>query len=66
MPKVTYDPEKVQKQKRLIGIVAVTLLLIVAILSIMFGIGIILWIPIVLVIFVVANLLMRRISKTPL
>jgi nicotinamide riboside transporter PnuC len=66
MPKVTYDPEKVQKQKRLIGIVAVTLLLIVAILSIIFRIGIILWIPIVLVIFVVANLLMRRISKTPL
>ncbi|MCL1966188.1 MAG: hypothetical protein FWF66_03100 [Candidatus Bathyarchaeota archaeon] len=66
MPKVTYNPEKVQKQKKIIGMIAVILLIIVAMVSIIFALNIIIWIPVILVIFAVANLLMRRIGRTPI
>jgi len=66
MPKVTYNPEKSQKQKKAVGAIAATLLIIVMILALIFKLGIIIWIPIALVIFVTANLLMRKIGKTPI
>jgi len=66
MPKVTYNPEKVQKQKKIIGAIAVILLIIVMILAVIFRLSIIIWIPIALVIFGIANMLMRKIGKRPL
>ncbi|MCL2257137.1 MAG: hypothetical protein FWC14_02900 [Candidatus Bathyarchaeota archaeon] len=66
MPKVMYNPEKVQKQKKIIGIVSIVLILIVTILSMIFHLNIITWILLDLVIFAVANLLLRRVGKTPL
>jgi len=66
MPKVTYNPEKVQKQKRSIGAVAVVLLLIVTILALVFKFNFIVWVLLDLAIFGVANLLLRRVGKVPL
>lgn len=67
MPKKPiYDAEKVRKQKRLIGIVAVTLLLIVTVLAIYFHVNFIIWVLIDLVIAGVANLLLRRAGRVPL
>jgi hypothetical protein len=66
MPKVTYNPEKVQKQKKIIGIVAITLLLIVTTLAIALHISYIIWVLLDLAIAGVANLLLRRVSKVPI
>ncbi len=66
MPKVKYNPEKVQKQKRIIGVVAVILLLIVTVYAIVTGLGFIVWVIIDLIIAGVANLLLRRVGKVPL
>jgi hypothetical protein len=66
MPKVMYNPEKVQKQKKIIGIVSITLILIVTVLAIIFRMNVIVWILLDLAIFAVANLLLRRVGKTPL
>jgi hypothetical protein len=66
MPKVTYNPEKVQKQKKIIGIVAITLLLIVTTLAIALHISYIIWVLLDLAITGVANLLLRRVSKVPI
>ncbi len=66
MPKVQYNPEKVQKQKRIIGAVAVVLLLIVTVLAIMYQINFIVWVIIDLIIAGVANLLLRRVGRVPL
>jgi hypothetical protein len=65
MPKVTYNPEKVQKQKRIIGAVAVILLLVVTILAITLKVDFIVWVLLDLAIAGVANLLLRRVGKTP-
>jgi hypothetical protein len=66
MPKVMYNPEKVQKQKKIIGIVSITLILIVTVLAIALRMDVIMWILLDLVIFAVANLLLRRVGKTSL
>ncbi|MDR0319078.1 MAG: hypothetical protein LBI09_03490 [Nitrososphaerota archaeon] len=66
MPKVTYNPEKAQKQKKIIGAISVILLIVVMIISVIYAISILIWIPIALVIFGVSKLLMRKIGKAPL
>jgi hypothetical protein len=67
MPKKPiYDAEKVRKQKRLIGIVAVALLLIVTVIAIAARLNFIVWVLIDLVIAGVANLLLRRVGRVPL
>ena len=67
MPKKPiYDAEKVRKQKRLIGIVAVALLLVVTVLAIVARLNFIVWVLIDLVIAGVANLLLRRVGRVPL
>ncbi|MGD6934844.1 MAG: hypothetical protein ACQCN5_11620 [Candidatus Bathyarchaeia archaeon] len=66
MPKVQYNPAKIQKQKRIIGAVAVVLLLIVTVLAIMYQINFIVWVIIDLIIAGVANLLLRRVGRVPL
>jgi len=67
MPKKPiYDAEKVRKQKRLTGIVAVALLLVVTVLAIYYHVNFIVWVLIDLVIAGVANLLLRRVGRVPL
>ena len=67
MPKKPiYDAEKVRKQKRLIGIVAVALLLIVTVIAIAARLNFIVWVLVDLVIAGVANLLLRRVGRVPL
>jgi hypothetical protein len=67
MPKKPiYDAEKVRKQKRLIGIVAVALLLIVTVIAIAARLNFIVRVLIDLVIAGVANLLLRRVGRVPL
>jgi hypothetical protein len=66
MSKVAYNPEKVQTQKKLIGVVAVTLLIIVTILRFVLGFDFIVLILLDLAIFGAANLLFRRVGKAPL
>jgi len=64
MPKVTYNPEKVQKQKKIIGLIAVILLLIIMIISFIYQLRFYICIPLALAIFGAANVIMRRIGKT--
>jgi hypothetical protein len=66
MPKVMYNPERVQKQKRAIGIVAIVLMLIVAVVVMIYRLSFYVWIPLDLIIFGVASLLLRRVGKVPL
>ena len=63
MPKVMYNPEKVQKQKKIIGMVSIILMLIVTALAIVLRMDIIIWILLDLAIFAVANLFLRRAGK---
>jgi amino acid transporter len=64
MPKVIHNTEKIQKQKKIIGIIAVVLLIIVMIIAIIIPLNFYIWVPISLAIFAVANIIMRRIGKT--
>jgi len=64
MPKVAYNSEKVQKQKKIIGSIAVILLLIILIISFIYQLPFYIWIPLALAIFGTANVIMRRIGKT--
>jgi hypothetical protein len=66
MPKVTYNPEKVQKQKRLIGIVAVVLLLVITVVAIALRVNFIVWVILDLIVAGVANLLLRRVGRVPI
>ncbi|MDR2202775.1 MAG: hypothetical protein LBE76_00395 [Nitrososphaerota archaeon] len=66
MPKADYNPEKIQKQKKLIGAIAVTLLIIVTIINVIYIKDWIIWLVLDLIIFGVAQLLLRRTRKTPL
>ena len=61
-----YNPEKVQKQKKIIGIVSITLMLIVTVLAIALRMDIIIWILLDIAIFAVANLLLRKVGNAPL
>jgi uncharacterized protein YqhQ len=66
MPKASYNPEKTQQKKKIIGIIAIMLLLILMIIRLIFPINVFIWIPLALAICGVANLLLRRVGKTPL
>jgi len=63
--KVDFNPEKTQRQKRTIGIIAVTLLLIITALAIFLHIDFIIWVLADLVVAGVANLLLRRVGRRP-
>jgi hypothetical protein len=66
MSKVTHSPERTQKQKKTIGAIAIILLAIVMIIAIIIPLNFYIWVPISLAIFGAANLIMRRIGKTPI
>jgi hypothetical protein len=65
MSKVTYDLEKVRAKKRLIGVVAITLLIIVTVLALVFRLNFIVWVLLDLSIYGAANLLLRRVGRAP-
>jgi len=65
MPKIIHNPEKTQKQKKTIGAIATVLLIIVMIISIMFKIRIIIWVPLALIIYGISTVIIRKIGKTP-
>jgi hypothetical protein len=68
MPKPTYNPEKIQRKKKIISIIAITLLLILVSLSFIFPSTLRYYIvvPLALAIFGTAKLLTRQIEKMPL
>jgi hypothetical protein len=65
-PKINVDYEKIRQKKRAIGIIAITLLIIITVLAILFHISFLVWVVIDLVVAAVANLLLRRVGRTPL
>jgi hypothetical protein len=64
--KKSFNPEKINQRKRTIGIVAITLLLVITGLAILLHISLIYWVVADLVVAAVANLLLRRVGRTPL
>jgi len=65
-PKTNVDPEKIRRNKRTIGVIAITLLLIITGLAIFLHISFLVWVVSDLVVAAVANLLLRRVGRTPL
>jgi fatty acid desaturase len=64
--KTNFDPEKIRKRKRAIGIVAVILLLVITVLAILLKTSFIIWVLADLIVAGVANLLLRRVGRRPL
>jgi hypothetical protein len=64
--KVDLSSKKIRRRKRIIGIIAITLLLAFTILAILQQISFIIWVLADLVVAAVANLLLRRVGRTPL
>lgn len=63
--KPTFNPEKIRQRKRVVGTIAVVLLLIITVLAIALRINFIVWVLADLVVAGIANLLLRRIGRTP-
>ena len=64
--KVPFNPEKIRNQKRAIGVIAITLLLLFTVLAFLGWISFIVWVLADLVVAAVANLLLRRVGRTPI
>jgi hypothetical protein len=64
--KKSYNPEKINQRKRTIGIIAIILLLVITSLAILLHISFLIWVIADLVVAAVANLLLRRVGRTPL
>jgi hypothetical protein len=65
-PKTVVNPEKIRQRKRIIGVVAITLLLIITVLAIFLHISFLVWVVADLAVAAVANLLLRRVGRMPL
>ena len=64
--KKSLNSEKINQRKRTIGVIAITLLLVITGLAILMHISFLVWVVADLVVAAVANLLLRRVGKTPL
>jgi len=64
--KKSFNPERINQRKRTIGIIAITLLLVITVLAILLHISFLIWVVADLVVAAVANLLLRRVGRTPL
>lgn len=60
------SPDKVRQRKRIIGAVAIALLLLFTVLAILGFISFIVWVLADLVVAGIANLLLRRVGRVPL
>jgi hypothetical protein len=65
-PKVNFNPEKIRRRKRTIGVIAITLLLVITVLAIFLHISFLVWVVADLAVAAVANLLLRRVGRMPL
>jgi hypothetical protein len=65
MPDSEYMSEKTRNKKRIVGAIAIALLVLFTILAILGYIPFLLWIIADLVVAAVANLLFRRIGRAP-
>jgi hypothetical protein len=64
--KKSFNPERINQRKRTIGIIAITLLLVITVLAILLHISFLIWVVADLVVAAVANLLLRRVGRTPI
>jgi hypothetical protein len=62
----TVNPEKSRRQKQTIGVIAIVLLLLITALAIFLHISFLVWVVADLIVAGVANLLLRRVGRTPL
>ena len=65
-PKANFNPEKIRRRKRMIGVVAIVLLLIITVLAIFLHISFLVWVVADLAVAAIANLLLRRVGRMPL
>lgn len=65
-PKIIVNPEKIRQRKRTIGVIAITLLIIITVLAIFQYISLLVWVVADLAVAAVANLLLKRVGRTPL
>ncbi len=65
-PKGNFNPEKIRRRKRTIGVVAIILLLIITVLAIFLHISFLVWVVADLAVAGIANLLLRRAGRMPL
>jgi hypothetical protein len=65
-PKADIDAGKIRRRKRTIGLIAITLLLVITGLAIFLHISFLVWVVADLAVAAVANLLLRRVGRTPL
>ena len=65
-PKANFNPEKIRRRKRAIGVIAITLLLVITVLAIFLHISFLVWVVADLAVAAVANLLLRRVGRMPL
>jgi len=63
--KVPFNPEKIRNQKRAIGVIAIALLLLFTVMALLGWISYIVWVLADLVVAGVANLLFRRVGRSP-
>jgi hypothetical protein len=63
--KASFNPEKIHNQKRAIGVIAIALLLLFTVIAFLGWISFIVWVLADLVVAAVANLLLRRVGRTP-
>ena len=63
--KVSFNPEKIRNQKRAIGVIAIALLLLFTVMALLGWISYIVWVLADLVVAGVANLLLRRVGRSP-
>ena len=63
--KVSFNPEKIRNQKRAIGVIAIALLLLFTVMALLGWISYIVWVLADLVVAGVANLLFRRVGRSP-
>jgi len=63
--KVSFNPEKIRNQKRAIGVIAIALLLLFTVMALLGWISYIVWVLADLVVAAVANLLLRRVGRSP-
>jgi hypothetical protein len=63
--KVSFNPEKIRNRKRAIGAIAIALLLLFTVMALLGWISYIVWVLADLVVAGVANLLLRRVGRSP-
>ncbi len=67
MPKSqNYSPDTVRQKKRIVGVIAIALLLLFTVLAILGYLSFIVWVLLDLVVAGIANLLFRRIGRVTL